>query len=243
MKKLTCHCGEVEAEINLSEKTFEKLRRCNCSICKRKGAVMAMIETKDLKVIFPLAKEQIQVVTRKNSGINKLQDLNEKMVAIGTTDQGTYMTANYIKIRSKVYWRSRNIHIDDALNELYMDRIDAFIIIGSAPISIINIDPRAMVKGLDLVELDNFNGWADYYDNDTIYSGTYKWLEKDVPTFGVQTVMVVNTAKLTDEDKAELNKFITELKAKLDTLKEVGHPQWKEVDLNNWSPDDWPVYK
>jgi len=200
-------------------------------------------KTKDLKVIFPLAKEQIQVVTRKNSGINKLQDLNEKMVAIGTTDQGTYMTANYIKIRSKVYWRSRNIHIDDALNELYMDRIDAFIIIGSAPISIINIDPRAMVKGLDLVELDNFNGWADYYDNDTIYSGTYKWLEKDVPTFSVQTVMVVNTAKLTDEDKAELNKFITELKAKLDTLKEVGHPQWKEVDLNNWSPDDWPVYK
>jgi TRAP transporter TAXI family solute receptor len=200
-------------------------------------------KTKDLKVIFPLAQEQIQVVIRKNSGINKLQDLNEKMVAIGTTDQGTYMTANYIKIRSKVYWRSRNIHIDDALNELYMDRIDAFIIIGSAPISIINIDPRAMVKGLDLVELDNFNGWADYYDNDTIYSGTYKWLEKDVPTFSVQTVMVVNTAKLTDEDKAELNKFITELKAKLDTLKEVGHPQWKEVDLNNWSPDDWPVYK
>ena len=50
MKKLTSHCGEVEAEINLSEKTFEKLRRCNCSICKRKGAVMAMIETKDLKV-------------------------------------------------------------------------------------------------------------------------------------------------------------------------------------------------
>ena len=29
MKKLTCHCGEVEAEINVSNK-LEKVRRCNC---------------------------------------------------------------------------------------------------------------------------------------------------------------------------------------------------------------------
>ncbi len=200
-------------------------------------------KTKDLKVVFPLASEQIQVVTRKNTGINKLQDLKEKMVAIGTTDQGTYMTANYIKIRSKVYWRSRNIHIDDALNELYMDRIDAFFIVGTAPISILNIDPRAMVKGLDLMELDNFNGWADYYENDTIYKGTYKWLEKDVPTYSVQTVMVVNTSKLTDEDKTELNAFMSGLRANIDKLKETGHPKWKDVDLNNWNPDDWPLYK
>ena len=200
-------------------------------------------KTKDLKVVVPLAQEQIQVITRKNAGLNNLQDLKEKMVAIGTTDQGTYMTANYIKIRSEVYWRSRNIHIDDVLNELYMDRIDAFFIVGSAPISKLNIDPRAMVKGIDLMELDNFNGWADYYENDTIYKGTYKWLEKDVPTYSVQTVMVVNTSKLTDKDKAELNAFIENLNANLDKLKEVGHQQWKEVDLNDWSPEDWPLYK
>ena len=35
MKKLTCHCGEVEAEINLDN--LEKVLKCNCSICKRKG--------------------------------------------------------------------------------------------------------------------------------------------------------------------------------------------------------------
>ena len=36
MKKLICHCGAVEAEINIPEK-LEKVIRCNCSICKRKG--------------------------------------------------------------------------------------------------------------------------------------------------------------------------------------------------------------
>ena len=51
MKKLTCHCGEVEAEVKLSEKGFEKLLRCNCSICKRKGAIMSIVKNEDFKII------------------------------------------------------------------------------------------------------------------------------------------------------------------------------------------------
>tara|TARA_B100001094_G_scaffold310782_1_gene345773 strand:- start:676 stop:1038 length:363 start_codon:yes stop_codon:yes gene_type:complete len=50
MKKLTCHCGEVKAEINFPSK-LEKLIRCNCSICKRKGAVMFMVKNEDFKII------------------------------------------------------------------------------------------------------------------------------------------------------------------------------------------------
>ena len=50
MKKLTCHCGSVEAEVNVPEK-FEKVIRCNCSICKRKGYVMSMVAENDLKIL------------------------------------------------------------------------------------------------------------------------------------------------------------------------------------------------
>ena len=49
MQKLKCHCGEVEAEINISDK-IEKFIRCNCSICKRKGAIMSMVKNEDFKV-------------------------------------------------------------------------------------------------------------------------------------------------------------------------------------------------
>tara|TARA_A100001011_G_scaffold353980_2_gene396024 strand:- start:1438 stop:1800 length:363 start_codon:yes stop_codon:yes gene_type:complete len=49
MKKLTCHCGEIEAEINLPEK-LEKILRCNCSICKRKGAIMSIVKNEDFKI-------------------------------------------------------------------------------------------------------------------------------------------------------------------------------------------------
>ena len=50
MKKLSCHCGGVEAEVNVPDQ-YKKLMRCNCSLCKRKGAIMTMVGTNDLKVI------------------------------------------------------------------------------------------------------------------------------------------------------------------------------------------------
>ena len=49
MKKLSCHCGRVEAKINLTG-SFKKFLKCNCSICKRKGALMTMVKNEDFKI-------------------------------------------------------------------------------------------------------------------------------------------------------------------------------------------------
>ena len=38
-KKLTCHCGGFEAEVTIPEEGIEKVMRCNCTLCKRKGYV------------------------------------------------------------------------------------------------------------------------------------------------------------------------------------------------------------
>lgn len=200
-------------------------------------------KTKDIKVIIPLAKEEIHVVTKKSSNLNKLQDLDSAIVAIGNKNQGTYVTSSIMKDRSNMYWISRNIHFDQALKDLYLNEIDAFIIVGSAPISKLDLNPRAMTDELALVELEDFNDWAKYYDNDTIYKEDYKWLEKDVPTFGVKTVLIVNEAKLTDDDRSEIAKLTNGIKSKFDILKEQGHPKWKEVDLSDWDNSDWTMYK
>jgi len=50
MKKLKCHCGAIEAEINI-QGNIEKLLRCNCSLCKRKGAIMSMVKNENYKII------------------------------------------------------------------------------------------------------------------------------------------------------------------------------------------------
>ena len=50
MKKLVCHCGAIEAEINL-DGDLAKVIKCNCSICKRKGAIMSMVKNEDFKIV------------------------------------------------------------------------------------------------------------------------------------------------------------------------------------------------
>ena len=50
MKKISCHCGAIEAEVKISEK-IEKILRCNSSLCKRKGAMMTMVKNEDFKII------------------------------------------------------------------------------------------------------------------------------------------------------------------------------------------------
>ena len=51
MKKLTCHCSEVEIEVKLPDGEFEKLIRCNCSLCKRKGYIMTFVGPDDVKIV------------------------------------------------------------------------------------------------------------------------------------------------------------------------------------------------
>ena len=49
MKKLICHCGAIEAEI--ADINLDKILKCNCSICKRKGAIMSMVKNENFKII------------------------------------------------------------------------------------------------------------------------------------------------------------------------------------------------
>ena len=51
MKKLTCHCEKVELEVNIPDEGFKKLMRCNCSLCKKKGAIMTSIPREELKIV------------------------------------------------------------------------------------------------------------------------------------------------------------------------------------------------
>ena len=50
IKKGSCHCGKVNFEVSL-ENGLENLRRCNCSLCRRKGAIIASVPVEGLKVI------------------------------------------------------------------------------------------------------------------------------------------------------------------------------------------------
>ena len=48
MLKGSCHCGAVHFEVDGG---IEEYRRCNCSICRRKGAIMVTARKEDFRLV------------------------------------------------------------------------------------------------------------------------------------------------------------------------------------------------
>lgn len=48
--KASCHCGAVEFEVHLPN-GLEGVRRCDCSLCRRRGAITAAVPLSGIRVI------------------------------------------------------------------------------------------------------------------------------------------------------------------------------------------------
>lgn len=46
----SCHCGSVVLELTLPN-GIEKPRRCDCSICRRKGAIVASVDLSGIRIV------------------------------------------------------------------------------------------------------------------------------------------------------------------------------------------------
>lgn len=44
----SCHCGRVKFEV---ESDLDVTARCNCSLCRRKGAIMSMVDEDQFKLL------------------------------------------------------------------------------------------------------------------------------------------------------------------------------------------------
>ena len=49
-KRASCHCGAVVLELDLPDGIIDA-RRCNCSMCRRKGAIMGAVPLDALRVV------------------------------------------------------------------------------------------------------------------------------------------------------------------------------------------------
>lgn len=48
--RLSCHCGAVVLELDLPEGIVDP-RRCDCSLCRRKGAIVASVPLTGLRIV------------------------------------------------------------------------------------------------------------------------------------------------------------------------------------------------
>jgi hypothetical protein len=48
--RATCHCGAVELELELPDGLID-VRRCDCSLCRRRGAIVASVPLAGIKIL------------------------------------------------------------------------------------------------------------------------------------------------------------------------------------------------
>lgn len=199
--------------------------------------------TGNLVVLMAINVEEIQLISKEGNNINSLADLNGRTVGVGVKNEGTYTTALFIQNKSKLSWNNRILSTMDATKALLLDKIDAFFVVASPPLEMLNVLASAAPVRYTMANLENHNGWADSHMPTTIAAETYPWLKTDISTFGVSSVIVVNTNKLTEEEKAQLLEWKANTIENLETLKAEGHPSWKTSITGTWDEAKWPILK
>jgi len=195
-------------------------------------------KTDSIVMIAPLGVEEIHLITLKENKIKTLSDLKKKKVAVGAAGMGTMVTAGFIKTQTGTDWADFNLSIKDALPALLNKQIDAFFFVGSAPVASLNgLSPT--FEKLQFVPISHPK-LDPYYVKTTLPKGTYYWQKDDVQTYGVRMMLVSDLTKESKDDKANIERFIKELKNNITKLQENGHPNWKKVDFNyadiKWAP-------
>ena len=196
---------------------------------------------KDLLVLMPLGKEEIHLMTKKGSPINSLKSLEGRSVGIGTPAEGTYSTAMYIQNTAKIAWNNKNISTQDCFKALLLDQIDAFFMVVAAPSQMLQAIPVNSPLKLQMGSVENINGWADYYTPITLASSTYPWLEVNVSTYSVPSVIVINKSKLSEDDMALMKEWKANVIDNIDQLQAYGHPSWDTATPAEWNVNIWPT--
>lgn len=190
---------------------------------------------RNTRMAFPLYNEEVHVVVRKSSGFESLADLSGKAVAVGLPDSGTNLTTTFLFEVAHVQPEYRlYLSAKESLDALRAGEIDAFVYVAGAPTKLL-VDTSA-TDDLALLPATG-SELSNYYGTSTVKAGTYPWLSADVTTYAVRAVL------MTYDFNRTRNAYYTEscdavseisylIYRNIETLREVGHPKWKQVDLD-----------
>lgn len=194
--------------------------------------------TNNIRVLTPLAGEEIHLICRKDDNINNLVDLKNKRVAVGSKNQGTFITASLIKGLRQIDWIDVPIGFDKAFPELLAGTVDAIFYVGYAPATkLYRFTAHEKIK---LVPL-KYRKLKTIYSPAFIPAGTYKWADYDVETYAVKSVLVTNANNESDQIKMQYIQLLQDIKKNIDVLKKEGHTKWKDVNFD-FQEVKWPIY-
>jgi len=153
---------------------------------------------KNLKVLFPVFKEQIHLIVLKNSGINGINDLTRKNIAVGDKLSGSYVSFLNISRSLNMDWVGLNYHFADAMEKLKNGELEAMFIVGKAPIKRL-IPHLPYIKFLNIDT--NIAGYTQGVINANTYSSEKNPIQNNIRTLEVETLLLIDETKVTDKSK------------------------------------------
>jgi len=201
--------------------------------------------TDSVRLLLPLASEEIHLLARTDGKIATFADLNNKnvKVAVGSENEGTSYTAKEIKKLTGFQWTDSPVGFKLGMQALLKNEVDAVLFVGSAPITSLQdftkLPPqeRKLFKIVPIAD----DRLTENYQKTTIKANTYEWATYDVATYAVRTVLVTSIAHESELQQKEVEKLLSDIKLNLPKLQKDGHRKWKEVNFD-FKPFKWDIY-
>ena len=155
---------------------------------------------KNLEVLFPVFSEQIHVIVLKTSPLKTLTDLAKRDIAVGDELSGSYLSFLNISKQLDMDWKGINYSFVDGMSKLRNGEVDAVFLVSTAPVKA--LEPYAgMIKFLTINE--QIRG----YNKSKIPATAYTGMSGDVATLSVDTLLMIDNAKVNSENKAIIAKL------------------------------------
>lgn len=203
-------------------------------------------KTDDIRVLLPMGSEEIHIITLKENKIENFGDLKKKRVGIGSSLQGTNITAKYIKEITASKWTEVDLPYDKAFRALFSHDIDAFFFVGKAPIYDLKTLPKSMKDKLRIIGIPADDKLKEAYGEQVeINSSTYSWVPTPVKTYAVKSLLVTSLTGHGENDTQDLQKenivkLLTAIKKMKDT--KGYHEAWKDVKFAKDPVIEWKYY-
>lgn len=164
---------------------------------------------KNLRAASALYTEQCQIITRKDSGIKTISDLEDKNVSVGEEDSGTEHNAQQILAAyglSSSDLNEKHLSYEKAAKQLKSGKIDALFVTAGAPTEMIENLAKDIEVSIVPVSGDPARRLIKnhrFYTKTVIKAGTYEGVDKDVETIGVSATLVTSS----DVDEKKVRKI------------------------------------
>jgi TRAP transporter TAXI family solute receptor len=175
-------------------------------------------DTAGLAALARVYDDQLHLVVRMDSPIQKVEDLRGRRVSTGAPGSGTFITAERLLRLAKLYptgIRESRLGLDDSAAALRAGEIDAFFFSGGLPVAAIaELAKQSIIRLVDLRDwvTPMREEYADVYDERAVPASVYGL--SPISTIGDPNYLVVSR-RLPEQIAYDLTRILIQQRADL----------------------------